>query len=161
MPQWITDAAFASRVPRNVFHRQLEPLDLPADPLANAHILFRRRFSLTALPEKAVLRITADDYYKLYINGAFVGQGPAPGYPTSYRYNEIDVLPYLCAGENVIAVHTYYQGLINRVWVSSDYRHGLWCDLTCDGQRILESDGSFLVHRHTGYTAVGKAGYDT
>lgn len=161
MPQWITDAAFASRMPRNVFHRQLEPLDLPADPLANAHILFRRRFSLTALPEKAVLRITADDYYKLYINGAFVGQGPAPGYPTSYRYNEIDVLPYLCAGENVIAVHTYYQGLINRVWVSGDYRHGLWCDLTCDGQRILESDGSFLVHRHTGYTAVGKAGYDT
>ncbi len=161
MPQWITDAAFASRMPRNVFHRQLEPLDLPADPLSNAHILFRRHFVIAALPETAVMRITADDYYKLTINGIFVGQGPAPGYPTSYRYNVIDVLPYLRTGENVIAVHTYYQGLINRVWVSGDYRHGLWCDLTCDGQRILESDGTFLTHRHTGYRATGKAGYDT
>ena len=161
MPHWITDRAFAPRLPRNVFHRQLEPIDLPADPLANAHILFRKHFTLAALPQNAILRITADDYYKLYINGVFVGQGPAPGYPTSYRYNTIDVLPYLRTGENVIAVHTYYQGLINRVWVSGDYRHGLWCDLTCDGQPVLESDSSFRTHRHTGYTATGKVGYDT
>ena len=67
MPNWITDAAFASRTPRNVFHRQLEPLDLPADPLANAHILFRRRFSLDSVPTSAVMRITADDYYKLSV----------------------------------------------------------------------------------------------
>lgn len=161
MPNWITDAAFASRTPRNVFHRQLEPLDLPADPMSNAHILFRRRFSLDSVPTSAVMRITADDYYKLYINGVLVGQGPAPGYPTAYRYNVLDVRSYLRAGENVIAVHTYYQGLINRVWVSGDYRHGLWCDLRCDGRLILESDGSFAVHRHTGYAATGKVGYDT
>lgn len=161
MPKWITDAVFAPRKPRNVFHRQLEPIDLPEDEHANAHILFRRRFTLPGVPETAPLRITADDYYKLYVNGVFAGQGPAPGYPSSYRYNTIDIAALLHTGENVIAVHTYYQGLINRVWVSGDYRHGLWCSLTCDGTTILESDEQFLTHRHTGYTAAGKTGYNT
>ena len=37
-------------------------------------------------------------------------------------------------GENTIAVHTYYQGLINRVWISGDGRHGLLLDLVVDGK---------------------------
>lgn len=75
--------------------------------------------------EKAVIYISADDYYKLYINGKFVASGPAPSYYNSYNYNKIDVSDFLINGENTIAVHTYYQGLINRVWVSGDNCHGL------------------------------------
>ena len=110
---------------------------------------------------KADIHISADDYYKLYINGVFVTQGPAPGYPSHYYYNEIDVTNYLILGENTIAVHTYYQGLINRVWVSADYRHGLVFDLTVDGKCIVESDESWKCAEHTGYIACGKIGYDT
>ena len=88
--------------------------------------------------KKALLRITADDYYKLYINGKFITQGPAPAYNFHYYYNEIDVSEYLNKGENTIAVHTYYQGLTNRVWVSADYRQGLVFDLSLDGKVVLE-----------------------
>ena len=132
--KWITDSEFAAAVPRNVFHRQLQPLDLTPDAHPNRHILFRRRFTLPEPPRRARLYITADDYYKLYLNGTFVAQGPAPSYPFRCGYNEIDVTPYLRQGENVLAVHTLYQGLINRVWVSGDDRHGLLCDLECDGR---------------------------
>lgn len=157
----ITDAAFANEKPRNVFHRQLEKTSLPPDARQDSHILFRRRFLLPRLPKKAVLYITADDYYKLYLGGRFVAQGPTASYHSRYGYNEIDVTPYLSSGENLLAVHTYYQGLINRVWQSGDGRHGLLCDLVVDGECILSSDESFLTHRHTGYTAIGKLGYDT
>lgn len=159
--QWITDAEFAELLPRNVFHRQLEPADLPCTEHLNRHILFRRRFSLDSLPHSGRIYITADDYYKLYINGIFVAQGPAPSYPFRYGYNEIDVTPYLIPGHNVLAVHTLYQGLINRVWVSGDQRHGLLCDLETDGKLLLCSDSAFRTHRHTGYTACGIAGYQT
>ncbi len=159
--QWITDDAFAALCPRNVFHRQLQPLELPADPNANSHVLFRRGFALQTLPRQAIIRISADDYYKLYINGSFVCQGPAPGYHFAYNYNEVDVTAYLQPGANTVAVHTYYQGLINRVWVSGDFRHGLLLDMLCDGELLLCSDESWRTHRHTGYTALGKAGYDT
>jgi hypothetical protein len=64
-------------------------------------------------------------------------------------------------GENLIAVHTYYQGLINRVWVSGDDRHGLLLDLAVNEKIILQSDESFLWQRHSGFSALGKAGYNT
>ena len=62
--RWITDGEFAALAPRNVFHKQLQPVDLPCDEHRDRHILFRRRFTLERAPEKALLFITADDYYK-------------------------------------------------------------------------------------------------
>lgn len=38
--------------------------------------------------------MTADDYYKLYINGRFAGQIPAPEYYFNYYWNEIDILEF-------------------------------------------------------------------
>ena len=159
--KWITDESFATLKPRNVFHRQLEEIDLPPDPNPNSHILFRKKFNLEQFSQNAKLYISADDYYKLYINGNFVAQGPAPAYHHCYNYNVIDVSAYLRQGENLIAVHTYYQGLINRVWQSGDFRHGLILDLVIDEKTLLCSDQSFLTHRHTGFEAMGKVGYDT
>ena len=159
--QWITDREFATLASRNVFHKQLERVELPCDEHRNRHILFRRSFQLTHKPSTAIMYITADDYYKLYINGRFVAQGPAPSYPQRMRYNAVDVTDYLTAGHNVVAVHTLYKGLINRVWVSGDGRHGLLCDLVADGETLLASDECFLTHPHTGYTETGTSGYQT
>lgn len=64
------------------------------------------------------MRLSADDYYKLYVNGHFVCQGPSEGYNDEYYYNEADITPFIVGGDNVIAAHVYYQGLINRVWNS-------------------------------------------
>ena len=76
--KWITNSEFANLKPRNVFHKQLDKVDLPCDEHRNRHILFRRKFICDSLAEKAMLYISADDYYKIYINGRFVAQGPAP-----------------------------------------------------------------------------------
>lgn len=158
--KWISDGVLAPRAPRNVFHRQLNNIDLTVDEHSNSHILFRKRFCIGEA-ETARIFITADDCYKLYINGRFVAQGPSPAYHNCYNYNEIDVTEYLCEGENVIAVHTYYQGLINRVWQSGDFRHGMLLDLEIDGKVVLSSDEGFLTHRHTAYSSLGISGYQT
>ena len=158
----ITTPDFACREPLNVFHREAEPWENHHDAsLENRHILFRRTFTLESVPEKAILYLTADDYYKLYINGTFVTQGPAPGYPFHYYYNEIDITSYLHKGDNLIAVHTYYQGLYNRVWVSADHRQMLCAALYCDGKETLVTDPSWKYAYHTGYTGTRKFGYDT
>lgn len=91
--KWITTKELALCSPLQVFHRQLDKKEFPADPYANSHILFRRRFSLKKV-QKAVIYISADDYYKLYINGTFVGQGPSPSYHFRYGYNVMDVCLY-------------------------------------------------------------------
>ena len=133
--RWITHPAIKDWEIQNVFHRQLDKKVLHIQQYEkNLHILFRKEFELSAAG-KYILNITADDYYKLYINGEFVSQGPAPGYPTRYFYNELDVTSFLKPGKNLIAVHTYYQGLINRVWVSGDRRHGLFMELFADDKK--------------------------
>ena len=159
--RWISDGELAALYPRNVFSRQLERVTLDCSEHRDRHILYRRKFSLKKAPDRATAYISADDYYKLYINGRFVAQGPAPSYHFRYNYNVIDVSEYLVEGENLIAVHTLYQGLVNRVWQSGDQRHGLLFDLTVDGETVLSSDESFLVARHSGYTECGTVGYDT
>lgn len=153
---------FANLAPINVYHKEMDTTPVPKVPeqYQNRHILFRKKFHLTDT-KNAMLKITADDYYKLYINGQFVTQGPAAGYPNHYYYNEVDVSAYLQPGENTIAVHTYYQGLINRVWVSGDQKQCLYFDLSIAGQSILTSDKSWLCTDHTGYTSLGTTGYET
>ena len=161
-PEFITVADFADIPRRNVFHKEHAP-ELPpeTDPkYLNRHILFRKRAALGEF-KSATLRITADDYYKLYINGSFVTSGPAPAYPHCYYYNELDVTDLIRKGENLFAVHTYYQGLINRVWVSSDRRHMLWLELLLDGESVLVSDEGWLTAPHSAYSEMGRVGYDT
>ena len=159
--KWITNGIFANLEPKNIYHKQLDAGVEVREELKNQHILFRRKFVLTQAFEQAKIYITADDYYKLYINGRFVNQGPTPAYPFHYNYNVIDVTPFLTQGINTIAVHTLYQGLINRVWVSGDEQHGLLLDLEVDGKIVAKSDESFLVKTHSGYKATGIAGYRT
>ena len=161
-PLLICHPDFACVVPQNPFHKQFGehvPM-VQDDALQNRHILYRRKVVLPAF-SKAVLRVSADDYYKLYIGGRFVTMGPAPSYPQNYFYNEIDVTEYLTEGENTFALHTLYQGLINRVWVSGDSRHMMYFDLYLDGERVLVSDVDWLCANHTAYSAMGKVGYDT
>lgn len=161
-PQFICHPDFENLNPVNVFHKEHSRPKAENSPeyLQNRHILFRKKVSLKDI-KNAVLKITADDYYKLYINGNFVTMGPASSYPQSYYYNEIDVTTYLIDGENTFAVHCYYQGLVNRVWVSGDSRQMLWLSLDVNGETALVSDETWLCHEHTGYSAISTVGYDT
>ena len=72
-----------------------------------------------------------------------------------------DVSNLLQEGDNLIAVHTLYQGLINRVWQSGDNRHGLILDLDIDGKTAVSSDQTFRLSPHTAYSETGICGYDT
>ncbi len=160
--KFICHKDFSALLPFDMFHKEETEKYIPPHPehLKNRHTLFRKRITLENT-QNAVLKISADDRYKLYINGQFVTEGPSPAYPSAYYYNELDVSRYLCKGENTFAFHTYYQGLINRVWVSGDLRSMLWCELCVDGKPVMASDESFLCTVHTGYSACGVIGYDT
>ena len=162
---WILDPLFRDAQPVDLLHKEKVEPELPPHDrkLQNVHSYFRREFDLGGTVQTARLRITADDYYHLYVNGRFVGQGPAPGYVFAYPVNEYDLAPYLREGRNVLAVHVYYQGLVNRVWGSGDLRQGLIAQLdavlkdgsnvrvaTNQGWRVLTSK-AYRGRRVTGY----------
>lgn len=153
---WITDQAFCAVASRDVYGASLAPERDRFD----AHILFRKTFSYDG-SAAVKLFYSADDYCKVYVNGEFASCGPAPSYPFRMRYVLKDITKYLRKGENLIAVHSYYQGLINRVWVSGDDRHGVLFDIVCGGRLLACSDESVRVRRHGGYSPAYIVGYDT
>ncbi len=102
--KFIVPAEFAFLSPLNVFHHEEEKTEYSHPKgLENLHISFLGRLDIVSLvPERVIIRLTADDYYKLYINGEFVCQGPAQGYPQGYNWNEADITDRLIVGENEI-----------------------------------------------------------
>lgn len=160
--KWVCSKEFENAKIQNVFHRELEKLtdyDHPNE-YKNHHMLMRRSFVLGDL-SKAIIRITADDYYKLYINGNLAGQGPTPGYYFNYYYNEIDITPYLTRGENLIALHVYYQGHINRVWNSGDMRQGCIADIIVGDEVVLSTDSTWKYTISKAYTGMHSIAYAT
>ncbi len=134
----------------------------------NIHTLFRKNFSLKGCGgiRKAFLYITGDDIYKAYINGAFVGEGPAQSYPFAYNYNCFDITDLLrYDGENAIGVHVYYQGLYNISLISADNLHGMIAQIEIfynDGScEIVASDRSWRYKESEAYSYRHIFGYQT
>lgn len=76
----------------------------------NAYVEARKPFTLEAAPHEATVRISANQEYELYVNGAKVGKGPAPA-DMAWKYcDRYDVAPLLRAGPNVIAAVAYNFG---------------------------------------------------
>jgi alpha-L-rhamnosidase len=161
--RWICDPAFATVAIRPVFRKNYAPAtQIPhRDDLSNHHLLVRGRIDIRDLARSVTLTISADDCYYLWINGLFIGLGPAPGYPQHFYCNTYEIAPLLKVGENIIAVQVYYQGLQNSVWISADHRQGLIAELTAGTQVLGGTNGSWRQHRGTAFTALGTAGYAT
>lgn len=145
--KWYTIPEFESIKPVNLYHKENEEGPGEAAVPANLHVLARAGLEYSEKQGRVFIRITADDYYKLYLNGEFVGQGPAPAYPEHSYYNEIDITPFLVEGENVLAAHLYYQGLINRVWNSGDGRFGIACQIVRETGKEEEPLWKYQISR--------------
>lgn len=159
--KWVTIPEFAARSPETLYHPELSATETaPHDPaLQNLHVLARQVVTLPSFAS-AILRITADDCFKLYVNETFCGVGPAPAYPSKYYYQELDITSYLKEGKNVLATHLYYQGLVNRVWNSGDFRFGMAVQLFLDGKEFPLSAEEWRYHRSLAYSGT-TTGYET
>ena len=68
-------------------------------------VLFRADFDLAGgVPDSFAVDVTADNAYRLYVNGAWVGFGPQLGEIEHWRYERYDLTPHLRPGRNTVAV---------------------------------------------------------
>jgi len=71
---------------------------------------FRRDFNISKVPLSFIVHISADNRYKLYVNGKFISDGPAKGDLPHWRFETIDLAPYLKTGHNVVAAVVWNEG---------------------------------------------------
>ncbi len=69
----------------------------------NHTIIAKKSFTLGPL-DCAIIRITADSFYRLFINGQWVNDGPCRSWPERFQYDAIDVTGYLHEGPNEIKI---------------------------------------------------------
>ncbi|RYE29772.1 MAG: alpha-rhamnosidase, partial [Sphingobacteriaceae bacterium] len=74
---------------------------------------FRKNISINTKPASFNIYISADNRYKLYVNGTLVSLGPARGDTYFWNYETVDLAPYLKAGKNTVAA---------LVWNEAQYR---------------------------------------
>jgi alpha-L-rhamnosidase len=111
--------------------------------LHNTYAHFRKDFQLEAVPVKAVLHITADQSYRLWINGIYVTRGPARGYQSHWPYDEVDIASCLRVGQNFICVEAYNAGVSTFGYVSQNAA-GFLCAADIGNQKLC-SDDSWLT----------------
>jgi len=75
--------------------------------MQNIPVFFRKNFTLDALPTSATLYISADNTYKVFVNGVFIGEDDVWAEAENY-----DVNIYLNLGSNVIAIQCLDQGIV-------------------------------------------------
>ena len=68
-----------------------------------AVVLFRRTIELPQKPERFVVNVSADNTYTLFVNGRQVCFGPQLSDIRHWRYETVDLAPFLQAGKNVLA----------------------------------------------------------
>ena len=86
-----------------IMHPTVQPQD-------HAMILFRKSFDLPAKPAKFVVHVSADNHYRLFVNGKYITRGPARGDISHWFYETLDLAEYLQAGKNVIAAEVVNWG---------------------------------------------------
>jgi len=77
--------------------------------------LFRNEFVLDEIPPTFMVYVSADNRYRLFVNEKEVSFGPARGSLQYWRYETLDLKPFIKKGRNVLAVEVYNLGPLRPV----------------------------------------------
>jgi hypothetical protein len=112
---------------------------------------FRKTFDLEQQPASFIINVSADNRYRLFVNGQPVCWGPARGDVNHWYFETVDIAASLRKGQNVIAV---------LVWNFGDYAPGaqmtLKTGLIVQGnsgkEKIVNTDRSWKALRDEAYS---------
>lgn len=111
---------------------------------------FRKHFKLDRKPDSFVINVSADNRYRLFVNGTPVCYGPARGDLNHWYFETVDIASLLKAGDNTLAAI---------VWNAGPYTPGaqmtLKTGLIVQGNTVLEaivnSGPDWKVYRNPAY----------
>jgi alpha-L-rhamnosidase len=124
--------------------------------------LFRGKLNINNTPSSALLYISGDVLYNVFVNGYFAGRGPVnigsdyadEKKPEYWYYSVFDVRPYLKKGKNIIAVKVFSTAFEISATTSSFGR--FICDLSLNHQQaILSSNNTWKGNVDTSFNNRG------
>src|SRR6185312_5239933 len=130
----------------------IAPSKVPGDSFTVFHA--RRTFVLDSAPRRFVVHVSADNRYRLYVNGVQVSSGPQRSDVAHWRYETVDLAPHLRVGRNVIAALVWNWGAAHPV-AQHSYRTGFLLQGNGPAEAALVNTGTnWKVMRDPAYAPI-------
>ena len=112
---------------------------------------FRKIISLKNKPDFFLIHVSADNRYKLFVNGIMVSLGPARADIFHWNYETIDIAKYLQQGQNAIA---------SVIWNFGDYKPehqisfhtGFILQGNSDNEKLVNTNTSWKCMKDSSYS---------
>lgn len=110
---------------------------------------------MDSVPSSYLVRVSADNRFILYVNGRRVGDGPARGDLTHWRYERYDIAPFLKAGHNMIAATVWNFGVYAPIAQFSD-RTAFLLESEANGASSISTPKDWQVEEEPGVHPLGR-----
>ncbi|WP_338874744.1 alpha-L-rhamnosidase N-terminal domain-containing protein [Spirosoma sp. SC4-14] len=114
---------------------------------------FRKSFDLAQKPNRFVVHVSADNRYRLFVNGKAVAIGPARSDTQNWNYETIDLAPYLQAGRNVLAAQAWYMGE-GAPFAQMSYQFGFLLQGDGPVEKVANTDASWKIVHNPAYSPI-------
>jgi alpha-L-rhamnosidase len=114
--------------------------------------VFRKTFELSSKPQNFVVHVSADNKYSLYVNGKFIGIGPARNDIEHWFFDTYDLADHLKSGNNSIAAKVWNEGP-DKAEAQISLRTGFIMDGEGDASLIATND-TWKAAQDSAYTPI-------
>ena len=114
---------------------------------------FRKTVEIAAKPKSFLVHVSADNRYKLHVNGKLVSMGPARGDTYFWNYETIDIAPYLNQGKNTLAALVFNEAQF-RPEAQITVRTAFILQGNSEKEEILNTNDTWKCTRDKGYQPI-------
>lgn len=112
---------------------------------------FRKTFSLAEQPSKFIVHVSADNRYRLFVNGVAVCSGPARGDLYNWYFETVDIAKYLQKGNNTVAALVWNMGVDAPVAQVTNQTAFVLQGNT-DAEKVVNTTSGWKVFHNPSYT---------
>ena len=121
---------------------------------------FRKSFKLNEQPGKFIIHISADNRYRLFVNGKAVCSGPARSDPEHWSFESIDIASFLKPGNNVLAAVVWNFGEL-KPWAQFTIKTAFIVQGNSPSEETINTDNSWKVIKDHAYSPAPASSKET
>jgi len=111
---------------------------------------FRKSFELVSVPKEFIIHISADNRYRIFVNGQAICFGPARGDLAHWFYESIDISKFLKPGRNLLAAIVWNFGE-DKPWAQFSLKTALIVQGNSPNEELVNTDSSWKVTKNKAY----------
>ncbi len=118
---------------------------------------FRREIALASVPAHFWIHVSADNRFLLHVNGRHAAEGPARGDLFHWRFETVDIAPFLRPGRNILAAVVWNFGELAPVAQMSN-RTGFLMQGDTEAEASVNTGKDWEVRQEPGRAPLGREG---